>query len=269
MAGEAPSRTLTWLEATPGDPAAAELWEFLADSVATLAGGRIGTRVQHTAVAAGGIRTPATRAMSDAVLVASAMTAQQQGDVLVFGCWGSPVRAARSAVGVPVTGLAEGSCAAIPSLASSAVVVTVAPTLCSPFEAEVRGYGAAGWQPQRAVRSYAPESTLAEVCQAIQDPGPLIDRFDLAAREAVADGADSVVVGCGYLAPIFTAHGYTAVRGHPDVPVLDCNRLAMEHALHLLALSDAGIGPSPLASPRPSGGQGQQLKQVAALLAAG
>lgn len=259
------SRTLTWVEATEGDPRHERLWRFLAEQVEVLVAGRLRTRVVHAPFAAGGIRTPANRLLSDAGVLAAAL-ADAGADVIVLGCWGAPTVAVRTAVPGVVSSLPDGSVRAVGSLARRAVVVTVAPSLVPIFTDDLVGSGASGFLADRPVRAYEPESTLDEVVAAIDSPDALIARFDAAAREAVADGADAIVVGCGYLAPIFTAHGYTSVGGHPEVPVLDCNRLAVEHALQLLALADAGIEPTARGYVRPRGLRAEALAAASARL---
>lgn len=261
-------RTITWLEATHGDPALVELWEFLAEQVARLAAGRVRTRVQHLGIATGGIRTPANRLMSDAAILSAALDAQERSDAIVIGCWGAPTEPVRAASAAPVTSLPDASVRAVGSLARRAVVVTVAPSLVPIFHEDLVRLGATGFLHDRPVRSYAPESSHLDVVRAISDPTELIERFDAVARDAVADGADAIVVGCGYLAPLFAHHGYASVGGHPDVPVLDCNRIAFSHALQLLDLRDAGIGPAPRGYPTPEGGRREALVTAAGRLAA-
>ncbi|MFC6354624.1 aspartate/glutamate racemase family protein [Luethyella okanaganae] len=259
-------KTVTWLEATHGDPALDELWSFLSDQVEKLAEGRVRTRLQHVAVDAGGIRTSANRLMSDAAILASSLEAQERADAMVLGCWGAPTEAVRTASRIPVSSLPDGSVRAVGSLAKRAAVITVAPSLVPIFTDDLMRLGATGFLVDRPVRAYAPESTHLDVLRAIVDPTELIARFDAIAELAVADGADAIVVGCGYLAPIFTAHGYTSVLGHADVPVLDCNRLAFTHALQLMELQQAGIGPTPRGYIRPTGAREAALAATSRLL---
>lgn len=260
-------KTITWLESTHGDPELHELWEFLARQVEVLAAGRAKTQLRHVSVAAGGIRTPANRLMSDAAILASSLNTQMESDAVVIGCWGAPTEAVRSALSIPVTSLPDASIRALGSLARRAVVVTVAPSLAPIFTDDLVRLGASGFLRDRPVRAYDPESTHEDVLRAISDPTDLIHRFDKAAEEAVRDGADAIVVGCGYLAPIFSAHGYESVLKHQDVPVLDCNRLAFEHALQLLALDTAGIRPTQRGYVRPMGAREDLLAEAAGRLA--
>ncbi len=248
-------RSVVWLEATVGDPALGGLWDFLGERIARLAAGRVRTRLVHAGADAGGIRTPANRLLSDAVLLARAATLEEAGDAdaFVIGCWGAPTAVVRGAVTVPVTGLAEASVRAMGSLARRAAVVTVADSLVPVFADEIRGLGGAGVFAAPPVRAYRPESTHLDVLRAVDDPTDLIERFDASARVAVDEGADAVVVGCGYLGAIFDAHGYRAVSTAADVPVIDPNRLALEHVLQLCHLADAGIRPTDRCYPSAAG----------------
>lgn len=175
-------RTLTWLEATAGVAELDPLWRFLAEQVAGLADGRVHTRVQHVAVAAGGIRTPANRLLSDAAILASALQAEAESDVLVIGCWGAPTAPVRAAVGIPVSSLPDASVRLVGSLARRAAVVTVAPALVPIFSDDLVGLGATGFLPGAPVRSYQPESTHVEVLDAITDPSSCSSRTPASSR---------------------------------------------------------------------------------------
>lgn len=259
---------ITWVEATHGDPELADLWAFLSGRVAELFGGRADVRMVHAPFAAGGIRTTPNRLLSDVAMLTAGVNAAGEADALVLGCWGAPTAAVRDAVGIPVASLAEASAQVLAPLASTAAVVTVAPSLVHVFEADLAASPGGGYLSHRPVRSYLPESTHYDVLRAVTEPGELISRFDRCARDAVEDGADAIVVGCGYLGAIFGAHGYESVSGHPDVPVIDCNRLAVEHVLLLLSLAEAGIRPTARGHARPVGGRARALADFVASVGA-
>jgi len=252
MTGRLTLASLSWLDATTGDPGLEQLWSFMREQVSLVVDGRMEVRLHHVGLSTGGVRHAATRLLNDAAILAAATQVEDTSDAIVLGCWGSPVQRVRAAVGVPVASLPEASALAASTLARSAVVVTVAPALAPAFREDLVAYGARGFH-QVPVVSYTPESTHLDLVHAIQDPSELIDRFDRAACSAAEVGADAIVVGCGYLAPVFSAHGYTHVRGRPDVPVWDCNRLAVEHALALHRLHISGVRPAPLSYDRPRG----------------
>jgi Asp/Glu/hydantoin racemase len=259
-------KRLTWIEATVGDPEHDALWALLAEHVQALAADRVETRLVHLGVDAGGIRTPANRLLSDAAVVSAALAVEDETDLVVVGCWGAPTVAVRDAVPMPVSTLTEAVARTTGSLARRAAVITVAPTLEAVFADDLSGLGAAGILSFRPVRSYAPETTLADVTRAVDDPADLMERFETAASRAVDDGADAIVVGCGYLGAIFAAHGYTAVGSAPDVPIWDPNLLAMEHVLQLDRLASAGVVATSRGYPRPAGQRAHALAAVARTL---
>lgn len=239
-------KTVTWIEATHGASELASLWEFLEQEVRVLAGNRVRVIFRHLPFESGGIRSAPNRLLNDAAVLAAAIDAAEESDAVVIGCWGAPTSIVRSALNsdgcpVVVTSIPEASARAIGSLAKRAVVITVAQSLVPIFSEDLARMGASGFHRERPVRAYTPDSNHEDILNALNEPEALIARFDDEAQKAVEDGADAVVVGCGYLAPIFAKAGYTSVRGHPDVPVLDSARLAMEHARMLLELQAAGI----------------------------
>ncbi|WP_449278358.1 aspartate/glutamate racemase family protein [Leucobacter sp. GX24907] len=282
---------LTWVEATAGNPRHQRLWDYLRREVEALAAGRAEIDFVHLPTVTGGIRTPANRLMNDTAVLAAALDRAypdrafpdraysaddgRLSDATVIGCWGAPTEVVRAALNgpdrrIPVTSLPDAAARLMGSLARKAVVVTVSPALVPIFEDDLRRLQAAGFHEATPVRAYDPESTHDDLVDALDDPSAMIARFDAVARRAVEeDGADAIVVGCGYLAPIFTGAGYTHVGDHPDVPVIDCSRLAMEHALLLLELEGRGIGATSGAFPPPRGPQFDALRAAAARLGGG
>jgi Asp/Glu/hydantoin racemase len=260
--------TMSWIDATVGKPELAPLWTFLREQVEVVVDGRMDVRLSHLGLDSGGVRHPATRLLNDAALLAAAVREERTCDVMVLGCWGSPVTRVRAAIDVPVASLPEASAHAITTLARRAVVVTVASALVATFTLDLAEYGGVGLHPEPVI-SWDPESTHGEVVDAIESPGLLIDRFDQAARAAVDNGADAIVVGCGYIGPILAAHGYTHVRELPDIPVLDCNRLAAEHALFLYRLQSAGVRPAPRSYASPTGARLGSFRRGTQILDAG
>lgn len=237
---------LLWLEATEGRAELAGLWSFLRRYLTDLAGDRVSVELRHLPGGAGGVRHPATRLLQDAVALSAAAQAADDADLVVFGCWAAPVLEARALLGIPVTGLAEGSVRLGSLLATRPAVVTVAEGLRPGFDRDLATFGAAG----AGLWWLDPASTHEDVLEAVERPGALVDRFDRVARRAVDAGADAVLVGCGYLGPLFTVHGYRHVGGHPDVPVLDCCLLGFQLGTTLLDLRRAGVEPSARAFPQ-------------------
>ena len=57
----------------------------------------------------------------------------------------------------------------------------------------------------------------------------MIPNFERVARQCIADGAEVIVVGCGYYGPILSMHGYNEIPG-TGVPVLDCSAAGLKMA---------------------------------------
>lgn len=243
---------LYWLDITEGAAELGPLWRLLRAHVEDLSAGRYEVVFGHSGVAGGGIRHPAAMTIQHAVTLAAATRVSAGVDALVLGCWGSPTEAVRSMVDCPVASLSEASVLMTRPLANAAAVVTVSPSLISPFATDARGVAGGHGLFEPPVFAYDPESTYDDVLAAIEEPGSLIDRFDTVARQAVAKGADAVITGCGYLGPVFAAHGYDSVSDAPDVPVLDCTRLAFEHVHALRTLASAGHAPAARAYRHPA-----------------
>ena len=228
---------VSWIEASPGNPRHEALWDFMRKSVRSYIDGRAELHFEHLPFVTGGIRSSPGRLVNDVAVLATAARLESESDLLILGCWGAPTVQVRDLLSIPVASVAEAAARFTAMLCSRAVVVTVAPPLVPIFAQDLRALGSSGpgsgFHAERPVRSYLPESTHDEVMAAIDDPGPLIERFNAAARLAVEDGADAIVVGCAYLASIFSAHGYRAVGGYPEIPIIDVNRLAVEQAFLL------------------------------------
>lgn len=262
---------LTWIEATSGNIDHKVLWGFLEEQIKRLARGRVAINFVHLPFATGGVRTPANRLLNDAAVLACAVDHAKESDAVVVGCWAAPTENIRAALNHPdspsvVTALPDASVRLVGSIARRAVVLTVSPQLVSIFEGDLARLGALGFHSDRPVRAYSPETTHDDVVRAIAEPDFLIEKFDQEAKLAVEDGADAIVVGCGYLAPIFSQAGYTHVKGHPDVSVIDCGRLAMEHAITLLELQSHGISATSRGYPAPKKAQEKQLGEAVAHL---
>lgn len=256
------ARRVTWLEATEGRDALAGLWGLLRSYLDHIAGDRATVTLRHLPTAAPGARHPAARLLSDAVALGQAQQAAAGADVLVYGCWAAPVAEARALVDVPVTGLTEASVRLGATLAARPAVVTVSEGLRHGLERDFAALGA----PDLPLWWLEPASSHDDVLVAVDEPAALIDRFDRVARRAADAGADAILVGCGYLGPLFTVHGYRHVGGRPDVGVLDCCLLAFEFANLLADLAVRGVRPSRRSAPPLGPGPGKVASDLLARL---
>jgi allantoin racemase len=251
-AGTTGKPRIVWVEATEARPGLAPLWRELDAYVRELAHGEFNTVTRALPCPAGGVRHPAGWLLSAATGLAIAADMEAEADLIIFNDWAMPVHEARSLLSVPVTGISEASVVLGNVLARRPAIVTVAEGLSAGLERDIRSFGLWGRGTQQAVWWLDPPSTHEDVVQAIEDPAPLIARFDAVAREAVAAGADAILTGCGYFGPIFTMHGYSHVSGRPDIPVYDCTALGMEFGRLLYRLHDACVSPSRRGFPRMS-----------------
>jgi allantoin racemase len=64
-----------------------------------------------------------------------------------------------------------------------------------------------------------------------------IPNFERVAHRCIEDGAEVIVVGCGYYGPILTMHGYNQIPG-TGVPVVDCSAAGLKMAEILADLHD-------------------------------
>ena len=237
--------TLAWIEGTEARPGLARLWEFLDGYLKDLAGDEFDVVYAAFPRAAGGVRQAAPRLLSEALgLTTAAESVVAGADLVIFNDWAMPVHATRSYLDVPVTGVNEASAILGGALSQRPAVVTVAEGLRWGFEADLRSFGVLDKMTRPPVWWLDPQSTHEDVMVAVDKPEALVERVDRVARRAVEAGADSILVGCGYLGPVLANAGYAHVLDRPDVPVYDCTRLAYELGRTLYRLHVAGVLPS-------------------------
>lgn len=93
--------------------------------------------------------------------------------------------------------------------------------------------GARGGLPVRAIE---PQSDGASLSQSITGPfAAFIPRLEAAARACIADGAEVILVGCGYYGPLLRSSGYLEVAG-TGMPVLDSSAIGIKY---LEAMTDS------------------------------
>jgi allantoin racemase len=105
------------------------------------------------------------------------------------------------------------------------------------IELDLRLYGLQDRAIPRPVRALDPPSDAELLLESVRDPHlRLIPNFERVTRGCIEDGAEVIVVGCGYYGPILTMHGYNEVPG-TGVPVLDCSAAGLKMAEMLVDLS--------------------------------
>ena len=159
------------------------------------------------------------------------MTRKKGGfDAVVLGCWADPLWELRSELNIPVHSIGEASFLMAMALGFKFAVITVAPGVVPLIEKDLWLYGLEKRAINRPVRSLDPASDPELLLESVRDPWTsLIPNFEKVAKECINDGAEVIIVGCGYYGPILTTHGYNEIPG-TGVPVLDCSAAGLKLA---------------------------------------
>ena len=108
-------------------------------------------------------------------------------------------------------------------------VVTVSDKTASAIEDDITLYGLSRRAIVRPVRTISPASDSDLLLETVDDPKrSFIPRFESVAAECIQDGAEVIVVGCGYYGPLLRAVGYTEIPG-TGVTVLDATSVAIKY----------------------------------------
>jgi allantoin racemase len=199
--------------------------------------------MRHASVSANYVRSLYTELLNNRAVVENVIAGEQGGfDAVVLGCWADPLWEAREAVDIPVIGIGEAAMLLATTVGYKFAVITVAPGVIPTIESDLRLYGLQDRAIARPVRTLDPPSDVELLLESVTDPHRrMIPNFERAARACIADGAEVIVVGCGYYGPILSLHGYSAIPG-TGVPVLDCSAAGLKLAEALAGLrSSTGL----------------------------
>jgi allantoin racemase len=194
--------------------------------------------VRHAAVSGNYVRSLYTELLNNRAIVETTIKGEQDGfDAVVLGCWADPLWEAREAVNIPVIGIGEASMLLACSIGYKFAVITVAPGVIPTIELDLRRYGLQDRAIYRPVRTLDPPSDTEMLLESVADPHRrMIPNFERVARQCIDEGAEVIIVGCGYYGPILTMHGYNEIPG-TGVPVLDCSAAGLKMAEMLADLS--------------------------------
>lgn len=222
---------ILWDEATSGLPAMDPVWQLLQKYFTRVARPDSELVLRHAAVSGNYVRSLHTELLNNPAVVETAIHGEQDGfDAVVLGCWADPLWEAREAVNIPVIGIGEASMLLACSLGYKFAVITVAPGVIPTIELDLRMYGLQDRAIHRPVRSLDPASDIELLLESVTDPHKrLIPNFERVARQCIEDGAEVIIVGCGYYGPILSMHGYNEIPGS-GVPVLDCSAAGLKMA---------------------------------------
>jgi len=233
---------ILWNEATSGAPVLDPLWEALRGYFPRVAYPGTEVVLRHVPVSGDYVRTLYTELLNNRAVVENTIAAERDGfDGVVLGCWADPLWEARAAVDIPVVGIGEATMLLATTLGFKFAVITVAPGVIPTIEMDLRLYGLQDRAIVRPVRTLDPPSDLELLLESVTDPHRrLIPNFERVAQQCIEDGAEVIVVGCGYYGPILTLHGYNEIPG-TGVPVVDCSAAGLKLAETLVSLR-ASVG---------------------------
>lgn len=228
---------ILWNEATTGVAELDPLWAALRRYFPKVARADTEVVMRHLPLSGNYVRSLYTELLNNWAVVESSAAAEREGfDAVVLGCWADPLWEAREALNIPVVGIGEAAMLLATTLGYKFAVVTVAPGVIPTIETDLRLYGLQERAISRPVRSLDPPSDLGLLAESVTDPHRrLIPNFERVAHRCIEDGAEVIVVGCGYYGPILSLHGYGEIPG-TGVPVVDCSAAGLKLAESLVDL---------------------------------
>lgn len=189
---------------------------------------------------------PYLEMINDLEIVDQIIKAEERGyDAVIIGCYCDPaLREARGVVDIPVIGLSEASMSVAQMFGGRFAVVTVWDNYIPIMEKNLRLYG---WEKRAITRCPIRSFTIdwEKFIAAIEGRSDeIVAEFEEVARSCIEDGADIIIVGCGYLGPVLTLLNYQEVGG-TNVPVIDCSSVGITTAESMAALyRKRGLTPS-------------------------
>lgn len=168
------------------------------------------------------------------------LRAEKEGyDVFAIGCTSDTgLEEGREMLDIPVVGISQTSYFLAGMLGELFAVVSISAHFCEKYRQQVVRYGL---ESKHLRGNYFFPATEEEVALALQDPGPVMDKFRVAAQEAIADGASVIVPHPAFLA---TAAYKTGLTTLDDVVVLDTITAVVKAAEMFADLRKLGVGVS-------------------------
>ena len=148
--------------------------------------------------------------------VVNAVVAQEQG----YDCYAictipdPALYELRSAINIPVVGYGESAMHLACLLGQRFGILVFIEEFVSLLEENVRRYGLASRLAEVRHVGFG----FAEVSEAFAHPAPIIEKFHVAARQIIANGADVIIPGEAVLCAVLMSQGVSRVD---DVPVVD------------------------------------------------
>jgi Asp/Glu/hydantoin racemase len=156
---------------------------------------------------------------------------EEQFDAYAISSLPDPgLREIRSMLRIPVVGYGESAMLASCLLGSRFSVLLFISELTDQIAENARRYG----MGERLVGVSDVGFRFSDVLQGFTDPGPLIERFSIAARAQIAQGAEVIIPGEAPLCVLLATHKVSSIDG---VPILDSLSAWIEHAEMLVDFS--------------------------------
>jgi allantoin racemase len=181
------------------------------------------------------------RALNDAEIARAMIGAGRQDfDAIAGACYfDSGIRIASSLLPIPVVGAAESAMHLAGMIGHKFAVITSEPAWVMEMEAHLAHLGFTGKAvSHRPVRSL--RLAMADLFEGMMkgEPGALIKDFSAVAKGCIADGADTLIVGCGLVSPVLTVN---AIREISGAPIIDPMIASLKTAEMMVNLSRAGM----------------------------
>lgn len=229
---------ICWIHPTTRDDALEPLWSRLDETIRPIL--RKDTQLEQRFLARSGnfVRSLYAEHLNSVHLVDAALQAEKDGfDAVFIGCWNDPLMEAREMLAIPVGSVSEQTMLAAMAMGRRFAVVTVSDKTTVAIENDIHAYGFRDRAIARPVRAIEPQSDGRLLLGAVDDPHrEFIPRFEAVARECIRDGADTILVGCGYYGPLLRGAGYTEIPG-TGVPVVDATAVGLKYLEMMADLS--------------------------------
>jgi allantoin racemase len=146
-------------------------------------------------------------------------------DAFIIACWGDPgIEAAREISGKPVVGIAEASMYVANMLGAKFGVATVLPRIYDLIERTVQKVGLTS-------KCASIQCTALSVVDTEELRDSACDALEVAARAAIAEGAEAIALGCAGMSGLDTE-----LEARLGVPVVDSVAASVKMAESLVAL---------------------------------
>jgi allantoin racemase len=166
--------------------------------------------------------------------------AEKEGyDAFVIGCDLEPgLEEGKAMLNIPVIGISEASYHLAMMLGHLFTVVTSSMAFFNIFKKQVEKYGLAG---KYLPGPYFHKSSEGELSTALENPGPVIDKYKAVAQKAVADGASVIILNPAFIAALAYRTGWTKEQ---DAVILNPITAVVKTAEMMVDLKNLGFEPS-------------------------